>query len=347
MFENSGRTELSDLGEFEFISHITSNFNKFVQAATIKGVGDDAAVLDTGSNGLHTIISTAMMTEGVHFDLSYMPLKHLGYKTIAVNLSDICAMNAIPTQVLVSIGISNHFSLEAVEELYEGIRYACEEYKLDLVGGDTVSSKAGLVISVTAIGQASPESITYRNGAKEHDLICVSGDLGAAFVGLKYLEREKRIFLENPEIQPDLVGHDYVVERQLKPHARLDVIKALSHAGIVPTSMIDISDGLTSELMHLGSQSHKGMTIYEDKLPIDPVAYQDCIDIGLEATMCALNGGEDYELLFTIPQSDFDKVRNLENVSIIGHVTEDEGKYLMISKQQNEYKLKAQGWKHL
>ncbi len=347
MFENSSRTELSDLGEFGLISHITKNFSTFVQPTTKKGVGDDAAVLGTTKNELHTLISTDMLTEGVHFDLSYMPLKHLGYKSIAVNLSDICAMNALPTQVLVSIGISNRFSLEAIEELYEGIRYACDEYQVDLIGGDTVSSKAGLVISVTAIGQAAPESIAYRNGAKEYDLICVSGDLGAAFVGLQYLEREKRIFLEHPEIQPDLAGHDYVVERQLKPHARLDVVKALAESGIVPTSMIDISDGLSSELMHLGSQSQKGMTIYEEKLPIDPLAYQDCIDIGLEATMCALNGGEDYELLFTIPQTDFDKVRSLEGISVIGHVTADEGKYVMISKQQNEYKLEAQGWKHL
>lgn len=343
MFKNAGRTEINSLGEFGLIDHLTQHFTN-TQINTLTGIGDDAAVIDTGTEEA-MLVSTDMLLEGIHFDLAYMPLKHLGYKAIVINLSDIYAMNGTPQQVTVSIGFSNRFSLEALEELYSGIRLACEIYHVDLVGGDTSSAQAGLTISITAIGKAKKSDITYRKGAEAGDLIAVSGDLGAAFVGLQYLIREKKIYMENPGVQPELEGKDYVLERQLKPEARKDIIEFFNSSNIIPTSMIDISDGLSSELHHLAKQSGCGMLIHEDKLPIDPMMYNPCIDIGLEATMCATNGGEDYELLFTIKQVDYEKLKLNSDIHIIGYCTDQYGSVKMISKNNNEYPLEAQGWK--
>jgi thiamine-monophosphate kinase len=342
MLENTGRTELSTLGEFGLIEHLTSAFETR-QGNTLKGVGDDAAVIRTEKGC--TLISTDLLLEGIHFDLSYFPLKHLGYKAVAVNVSDIYAMNATPRQITVSIGMSSKFSLEAIEEIYAGIRSACETYEVDLVGGDTSASKQGLVISITVIGEADEQDIVYRKGAKDGDLLCVTGDLGGAYVGLQLLEREKRVFLANPQAQPDLEGHDYIVGRQLKPEARKDVIAFFKKAGLKPTAMIDISDGLSSEIFHLCSQSHVGMTLYEDKIPIDPTTYTMAREFDFDPTMTTLNGGEDYELLFTIDQKDYDAVKNDPNITIIGHcVPAGEGIH-MISKGGNKHALKAQGWK--
>jgi thiamine-monophosphate kinase len=286
-----------------------------------------------------------MLVEGVHFDLTFQPLKHLGYKAVSVNLSDIYAMNATPKQILVSIALSNRFSLEAVEELYEGIQLACDKFNIDLVGGDTTSSTSGLVISVTAIGTAKKEDLVYRNGASEGDLICVSGDLGGAYVGLQLLEREKKIFLENPKIQPDLSNADYILERQLKPEPRRDIVDKLRELNIKPTAMIDVSDGLSSEVMHICKQSSTGCTLYEDKFPIDPQTFERAREFHLDPTVCALSGGEDYELLFTIKQSDYEKMREHLDVSIVGHmVAKAEGLHL-IDKSGNQVKLQAQGWK--
>jgi len=297
MFENTGRTEIEQLGEFGLIDHLTKNF-EIKNKSSLKGIGDDAAVIDF--EGKKALFSTDLLLEGIHFDLAYTPLKHLGYKAIQVNLSDIYAMNGTATQVTVSIGISSKFPLEAVEELYQGISVACEKYNVDLVGGDTTASKQGLVISVSSIGYADEKDICYRNGANEGDLICVSGDLGGAYIGLQLLEREKNIFLENPNIQPDLEGKDYIVERQLKPESRKDIVEGLKTMKIKPTSMIDISDGLASEILHICKQSNKGCNLYEEKIPIDPMTYDTARDFGIDPTVCALNGGEDYELLFTI-----------------------------------------------
>lgn len=344
MFENKGRTEIEQLGEFGLIDHLTKNF-EIKNKSTIKGIGDDAAVLNF--DGKRTLISTDLLLEGIHFDLSYTPLKHLGYKAIQVNLSDICAMNGTATQVTVSIGLSSKFPLEAVEELYQGISIACEKYGIDLAGGDTTSSKQGLVISVTSIGYADEKDICYRNGAGEGDLLCVSGDLGGAYIGLQLLEREKNIFLENPNIQPDLEGKDYIVERQLKPEARKDIVEALKLMKIKPTSMIDISDGLASEILHICKQSDKGCNLYEEKIPIDPMTYDTARDFGIDPTVCALNGGEDYELLFTIKQSDFEKIRNNPDISIIGHITEASAGCNLISKSEKVYPITAQGWNSL
>jgi thiamine-monophosphate kinase len=286
-----------------------------------------------------------MLLEGVHFDLSYFPLRHLGYKSIVVNLSDIYAMNAQPKQVTVSFGISSKFSLEAIEEIYAGMLLACENYKIDLIGGDTSSSKQGLVISITALGEATEDKIVYRKGAKPMDLLCVTGDLGAAYMGFQLLEREKRVYLANPEIQPDLEGHDYIVERQLKPEARKEIIDALEQYQLKPTAMIDISDGLSSEIFHLCRNSNIGMTLFEEKIPIDPTTYEMAREMDLDPTLCALSGGEDYELLFTIDQKDYDKIKNHPDISIIGHCTEAaEGIYL-ITKSGNKHALQAQGWK--
>lgn len=341
MFENKGRTELSQLGEFGLIDHLTKDI-KLKNESSIKGVGDDAAVLDFDSK--KTLISTDLLLEGIHFDLSYTPLKHLGYKAIQVNLSDIYAMNGTATQVTVSIGLSSKFPLEAVEEIYSGIQIACEKYHIDLIGGDTSASKQGLVISVTSIGYAQEKDICYRNGAKEGDLICVSGDLGAAYMGLQLLEREKLIYLENPNIQPDLEGKDYIVERQLKPEARKDIVESLGELKIKPTAMIDISDGLASDILHICKQSEKGCTFYEEKIPIDPMTYDTARTFGIDPTTCALNGGEDYELLFTVAQADYEKIKHSADISIIGHITDATSGCQLISKSGNAHSLKAQGW---
>lgn len=341
MFENKGRTEIENLGEFGLIEHLTSAV-KVVNDTTEKGIGDDSAVLNFTDR--QTLISTDLLLEGVHFDLAYTPLKHLGYKAVQVNLSDIYAMNGTASQVTFSIGISNRFSLEALEELYQGALIACEKYKVDLIGGDTSSSRQGLVISVTSIGYAAKEDICYRNGAGEGDLICVSGDLGAAYIGLQLLEREKKIFLENPNIQPDLEGKDYIVERQLKPEARKDVVELLRSLDIKPTAMIDVSDGLSSDILHICKQSKKGCNLYEEKIPIDPMTYDTARQFGIDPTVCALSGGEDYELLFTIKQSDYEKIRHNADISIIGHITEESAGHNLISKSGNVHQLKAQGW---
>ena len=343
MFENKeNRTELSSLGEFGLIDQIASAV-ELKNPESVRGIGDDAAVIDNGDE--MTVVTTDMLVEGVHFDLTFQPLKHLGYKAVTVNLSDIYAMNATPKQIVVGIAISNRFSLEAIEELYEGIQMACDKYSVDLVGGDTTSSTSGLVISITAIGKAKREDIVYRNGAGVGDLICVSGDLGGAYVGLQLLEREKKIFLENPKIQPDLSNADYILERQLKPEPRKDIIDKLKQVDVKPTAMIDISDGLSSEVMHLCKQSQTGCTLYEDKFPIDPQTYEKAREFNLDPTVCALSGGEDYELLFAIKQSDYEKMRMHVDISIVGHmVAKEEGLHL-IDKSGNQVKLQAQGWK--
>jgi thiamine-monophosphate kinase len=304
-------------------------------------VGDDAAVID--QFGKQTTITTDMLVEGVHFDLMYTPLKHLGYKAVAVNLSDLCAMMATPTHITVSIAISNRFSVEALDEFYSGIYAACEKYNVDLIGGDTTTSQKGFVISITAIGEVTPNQFVTRAGAQKNDLICVSGDLGAAYVGLQLLEREKKVFLESPEVQPDLQQKDYIVGRILKPEPRLDVVEWLRENEIVPTSMIDISDGLSSELMHLCKQSKAGCVVFEEKLPIHTQTKEMADEFELPHTTCALNGGEDYELLFTIKQSDFEKLADNQFISVIGYITEEEGAFLQTPSGQ-KHKLTAQGW---
>ena len=341
MFENQERTNLEELGEFGLIGHLTKNI-KLTNESSNKGVGDDAAVLDFA--GKKTLISTDMLLEGIHFDLAYTPLKHLGYKAIQVNLSDIYAMNGIASQVTVSIGMSSKFPLEAIEELYQGIYIACEKYNVDLIGGDTTASKKGLVISVTSIGYADEADIVYRNGAEEGDLICVSGDLGGAYTGLQLLEREKLIYLENPNIQPDLEGKDYIVERQLKPEARRDVIELLKSIEVKPTSMIDVSDGLASELLHICRQSNKGCNLYEEKIPLDPMTFETAREFNLDPTVCALSGGEDYELLFTVKQADYDKIKFKMDISIIGYITEPSAGCNLVTKSGTVHELKAQGW---
>jgi thiamine-monophosphate kinase len=341
MFENEEKTNIEKLGEFGLINHLTKNI-KLTQKSSIKGVGDDAAVLDF--EGKKTLISTDMLLEGIHFDLAYTPLKHLGYKAVQVNLSDIYAMNGTATQVTVSIGMSSRFPLEAIEELYEGIYLACDKYGVDLIGGDTSASKQGLVISITSIGYADEKDIVYRNGAEEGDLICVSGDLGGAYTGLQLLEREKLVYLENPNIQPDLEGKDYIVERQLKPEARKDIIDLLQNMQIKPTAMIDVSDGLASELLHICKQSNKGCKLYEEKIPIDPMTYETAREFNLDPTVCALSGGEDYELLFTVKQADYDKIKFKLDFTIIGYITEPNAGCNLITKSGNMHELKAQGW---
>jgi thiamine-monophosphate kinase len=338
------RTELSNLGEFGLIEHLTKDV-ALTQASSIKGVGDDAAVIRI-SDEESLLISTDMLIEGVHFNLMYMPLKHLGYKAVAVNVSDICAMNGKAEQITVSLAVSNRFPVEALEELYSGIKAACAFYGVDLVGGDTTSSTSGLVISVSALGRAKNSEITYRNGAKEYDLLVVTGDLGAAYMGLQVLEREKEVFTANPDIQPDLDGHDYIIERQLKPEARKDIIGFLKELEVVPTSMIDISDGLASEILHLCKASNVGCHIYDDKLPIDAKTSMTAIDFNLDPGTCALNGGEDYELLFTIKQSDLDKIKGNPHMTIIGHMTHPQDGIYFIDKNGSAVELKAQGWNH-
>jgi thiamine-monophosphate kinase len=338
-----GKTDVNALGEFGLIEHLTAKFSVH-NASTIKGVGDDAAVLDNGS--LCTVVSTDMLVEGIHFDLSYAPLKHLGYKAVVVNLSDIYAMNAIPKQITVAFAISNRFSVEALEELYEGIRIACEAYGVDLVGGDTTSSPKGLVMSITAIGQCEKELLVYRNGAKPGDLICITGDLGAAYLGLQLLEREKHIWKENPAIQPDLEEQKYVVGRQLKPEARKDAIEAFRKVGLKPTSMIDISDGLASELFHLCNQSGVGALLEESGVPIHHEAQLLALQFKLDPITCALNGGEDYELLFTVDPKDIEKVRFLPEIYIAGDILEAKDGIRLHTKGGNLHELKAQGWRH-
>jgi len=341
MLENTNRTDISTLGEFGLIEHLTSQF-EIKNNTTLKGVGDDAAVIKADSKCL--LVTTDLLLEGIHFDLSYYPLKHLGYKAVSVNVSDIYAMNGTPKQITVSIGMSSKFSLEAIEEIYDGIKSACEHYEVDLIGGDTSASKQGLILSITAIGEAEEKNIVYRKGAKDGDLLCVTGDLGGAYVGLQVLEREKIVFLADPNAQPDLDGHDYIIGRQLKPEARKDVIDFFKKAELLPTSMIDISDGLSSEIFHLCSQSEIGITVYEDKIPIDPTTYNMAREFDFDPTMTTMNGGEDYELLFTIDQKDYDKVKNDHNITVIGHCVPGEGIH-MISKSGNKHPLKAQGWK--
>ena len=341
MSDTSSRTELSSLGEFGLIDRLASAV-ELVNPSSLQGIGDDAAVIDP--QGLIQVVTTDMLVEGVHFDLSYVPLKHLGYKAIIVNLSDVYAMNAEPRQVTVAIAISNRFSLEAVDELYSGMLAACSTYGVDLVGGDTTSSTSGLVLSITAIGAAKKEDVVYRHGAKENDLLIVSGDLGGAYMGLQVLEREKAVFKQDPNMQPDLAGFDYILERQLKPEARKDIIALFKEMELVPTAMIDISDGLASEAMHIARRSGLGVKIYEEKLPIDPVTYRTARDFNLDPTTCALNGGEDYELLFTIRPSDYVKVKGSPHFTAVGHITDAASGYQLMDRQGGQHELKAQGW---
>lgn len=338
------RTEISKLGEFGLIEHLTQNM-PLKNAETLKGVGDDAAVLDYKDK--QVLVTTDLLLEGVHFDLTYVPLKHLGYKSAVVNFSDIYAMNGQPKQITVSIGLSKRFSVEDMEELYNGIRLACDVYGVDLVGGDTSASLTGLAISITCIGEGEKGKVVYRSGAKETDLVCVSGDLGAAYMGLQLLEREKKVFNGEKDFTPDFSGKEYLLERQLKPEARKDIIAALREAGILPTAMMDVSDGLSSELLHISKESHVGCRIYEERIPID---YQTAVmaeQFNMNLVTAALNGGEDYELLFTVPLADYDKVSNLKGVKVIGHITKPElGNYLE-GRDGGEVELKAQGWNSL
>ena len=338
----SNKTSTSELGEFGLINHLTKFF-KIKQKSSIIGVGDDAAVLEF-SERKYQLISTDMLIENVHFDLAYTPLKHLGYKAVAVNVSDICAMNGIATQITVSIAISNRFSVEALEELYKGIYLACDKYNVDLIGGDTTTSTSGLTISISAVGEVDKEKVVYRSGAKENDLLVCTGDLGAAYLGLQILKREKEIFLENPGVQPDLQGNDYSLERQLKPEARTNIVKILSDLDIIPTSMIDISDGLSSEILHVSKSSNVGITIYEDKLPVDHTTMNLAKELNLNPMFCALNGGEDYELLFTISQEHYDKLKKDVDFTIIGHVTHKSEGNNFITNDSSSHPITAQGW---
>ncbi len=339
--KNPQRTPLSQLGEFKLIDHLTKRF-ELKRPSTLKGVGDDAAVLDFG--GKRTVVSTDLLIEGVHFDLSYMPLKHLGYKAVVVNLSDICAMNATPTQITVSVAVSNRFPLEALEELYDGIALAAEVYKVDVIGGDTTSSQKGMLLSITALGEADADEIVYRSGAKESNLLVVSGDIGSAYLGLQVLERERRVFEVNPQNQPDLDAYTYLIERQLKPEARTDVRDLLQALEVKPTSMIDISDGLSSEILHLCKQSGVGCNLFEEKLPVDPQFINACEEFNLDATTVAINGGEDYELLFTIPLEDFPKIKGNPNLTVIGHMTAAADGAHLVTRANTRIELKARGW---
>ena len=341
--ENPTRTEISDLGEYALIEHLTREF-EIKNISTIKGVGDDAAVIDNADK--QTVVSTDMLIEGIDFDMTYTPLRHLGYKAVAINLSDIAAMNATPKQITVNIAVSNRYSVEALSELYAGIYLACQRYDVDLVGGDTSASPAGLFISITAIGEVEKGKAVYRSGANVHDLICVSGDLGSAYSGLLILEREKATFKANPNYQPDLASFDYVLDRYLKPEPRLDIIKFLNEKGVVPTSMIDVSDGLASDVMQICKASDVGCEVYEEKIPIDYATTMVCSEFGqLLPISNALNGGEDYELLFTIKQADYDKIKDCNEVHVIGHITDKSMGTMMVTPQNTTIELKAQGWK--
>ncbi len=335
------RTEISSLGEFGLIDHLTKNI-EFTNASSILGVGDDAAVID--HFGKQTVITTDLLMEGVHFDLMYTPLKHLGYKSVVVNLSDIYAMNATPTQITLSIAVSNRFSVEALEEFYEGVYAACERYQVDLIGGDTSTSRSGFVISVTALGEVNPDQFVQRSTAQKGDLICVSGDLGGAFLGLTLLERERQIYLENPKIQPDLENEQYIVGRLLKPEARKDIIAFLAENEIRPTAMMDISDGLSSDILHICKQSSLGCGLYEEKIPIHEDSRMAAFKFGLDPTACALSGGEDYELLFTISQSEYNKLVLNEQISVVGYMTDAEAGSHIHTKGGNKFRITAQGW---
>ena len=342
--QENNRTEISTLGEFGLIKHLTKDI-ELKNAETLYGVGDDAAVIDNGNQ--QTLVTTDMLMEGVHFDLVYTPLKHLGYKAAIVNFSDIYAMNGTPKQITVSIAVSKRFCIEDLEQFYEGLKLACQIHRVDIIGGDTTSSVTGLAISITCVGVANKDQIVYRNGAKETDIICVSGDLGAAYMGLQLLEREKAVFEGEKEINPDFTGKEYLLERQLKPEARKDIIDALAKEGIRPTAMMDISDGLSSELMHICSQSNTGCRVYEERIPID---YQTAVmaeEFNMNVTTCALNGGEDYELLFTVPLTSHDKISAIKGVKVIGYITKPELGCALITRDNQEFELKAQGWNPL
>ena len=335
-------TPISAYGEFGLIKHLTENFS-FDNDSTEVSIGDDAAVINPGNQ--RVVVTTDVLAEGVHFNLGYVPLKHLGYKAVVINLSDIAAMNAVPTQIVISLAISNRFPVEALEEIYAGIALACKRYKVDLVGGDTTSSNSGLVMSITAIGLENSENIVKRNGAKPNDLLVVTGDLGGAYLGLQILEREHAVFLANPNMQPEMEGYDYILEKQLKPEARTDIKKTLEELGVKPTSMIDVSDGLSSEILHLSDQSKVGFRLYEEKIPMDSLTISTAEELNLNPAMCAMNGGEDYELLFTVAPEDFEKIRNHPDFSIIGHAVEaDQGNYLVARGSNELIALNAQGW---
>lgn len=342
--DSEQRTEISTLGEFGLIEHLTKNI-ELQNASSILGVGDDAAVID--HFGKQTVITTDLLVEGVHFDLMYTPLKHLGYKSVIVNLSDVYAMNAIPTQITLSLGFSNRFSLEALDEFYEGVYAACTKYGVDLVGGDTTTSQKGFIISVTAIGEVTPDKFVKRSTAQKGDLLCVSGDLGAAYVGLLFLEREKKIFMESPGVQPDLEGETYVIGRMLKPEARKDIIEFFASQEIIPTSMIDISDGLSSEILHICNQSNLGCVLYEEKIPVHEEMKKAAYKFEIDPTACALSGGEDYELLFTISQPDYEKLVLNEQISVVGYMTDAEQGARIITKGGSKHAITAQGWNHM
>lgn len=341
--EENKRNELDELGEFGLIDRISAGFTNR-QTSTKTGIGDDAAVIK--NDGRVQVVSTDILTEGIHFDLSYFPVKHLGYKAVVVNVSDIAAMNAIPEQITVSIAVSNRFSLQAIDEFYEGVKAACEHYKVDLVGGDTTASAAGFFISITAIGSSKEDEVVYRSGANDKDIICATGDLGGAYVGLQVLAREKQVFLANPEMQPKLDEYEYVVGRQLKPEARMDIIHELRELDVKPTSMIDISDGLASELMHLHKHSGIGLRVFEEHLPIDNQTYETAVAFNLDPITCALNGGEDYELLFTISQEDHEKLKKHPDIHFIGHMDKTDPVPSLVTKGGNLVPLQAQGWNH-
>lgn len=342
--KNPQLTPISQLGEFGLIKHLTEKFS-LKNASSEISVGDDAAVINPG--GKKVVLTTDILAEGVHFNLGYVPLKHLGYKAVVVNISDIAAMNAIPTQILVSVAVSNRFPVEALEEIYAGIELACEKYQVDLVGGDTTSSNAGLVMSITAIGLEDSEKIVKRSGAKPNDLLVVTGDLGGAYMGLQILEREHAVFLANPNMQPEMEGYDYILERQLKPEARTDVKKILEEMGVLPTSMMDISDGLASEILHLSEQSKVGFRLYEEKLPMDPLMISTAEEFNLNPVMAALSGGEDYELVFTIAPGDFDKIKNHPDFTVVGHAVDlDQGNFMVLRGSNELSQITAQGWTH-
>lgn len=341
--ENSKRTEIGELGEFGLINRLSENVRS-ENASTITGIGDDAAIIDQGDEFL--LMSKDLLIEGIHFDLSYTPLKHLGYKAVAVNVSDIAAMNGTPREILVGLAISNRFSVEALEEVYEGMRMACDNYNVDLVGGDTTSSTSGLMISITVTGVVDKDKVAKRSGAQEGDIVCVTGDLGAAYLGLQLLEREKQVFLENPEMQPELDGKDYLVQRILKPEARLDVVHDLKEEGIIPTSMIDISDGLASELLHICKQSDVGVHIMDGQVPVSEEAKQLAMDFNISPDACAFNGGEDYELLMTFSQEDYEKVKKNPEIQPIGQIVPKKEGIKLVTSSGNLIDLKAQGWQH-
>ncbi|MCQ2308167.1 MAG: thiamine-phosphate kinase [Bacteroidales bacterium] len=343
MAEQENTTNLSELGEFALIDRLVENVSIYNES-TIKGVGDDAAVINHGDE--ETLVSVDILCEGVHFDMTYCPLKHLGYKAAVVNFSDIYAMNGTPTQIVVGMGISSKYSVEAIQEIYSGIRLACDRYHVDLVGGDTTASKSGLFISITVMGRARKEDIVYRSGARPNDLLCVSGDLGAAYTGLLILEREKAAFMADPNMQPEFAGYDYILERQLKPEARWDIVKRLKEAGVKPTAMLDISDGLASEVLHICKESKVGCMVYEERIPMNQKTIQTAKDFNIVPSIAALNGGEDYELLFTVAQSDYEKIKDMEDVRIIGYITADEGQANILTDDDHQVPIEAQGFKH-